>query len=103
MSQLFLVASAVLLWRSFGRDWASACMIAFVWAFGGAAGEALAAGQVGPLLMFLIVVALCCRRSQRGAGLALGFALKLFPGLLGLAVVFRSERRAVRSMISTGM
>jgi len=44
---------------------------------------------------------LCCQRSQRGAGVALGFALKLFPGLLGLAVVFRAERRAVRTMIST--
>jgi hypothetical protein len=103
MSQLFLVASAVLLWRSFGRDWASACLIALVWAFGGAAGEALAVGQVGPLLVFLIVIALCCQRSQRGAGVALGFALKLFPGLLGLAVVFRAERRAVRTMISTAL
>jgi hypothetical protein len=103
ISQLFLIASAVLLWRFFGRDWASACWIAFVWALGGAAGEALAVGQVGPLLMLLIVVALCCRRSQRGAGVALGFALKLFPGLLGLAVVFRGERRAVRTMISTAL
>lgn len=103
MSQLFLVASAVLLWRSFGRDWVSACLIAFVWAFGGAAGEALAVGQVSPLLVLLVVVALCCQRSQRGAGVALGFALKLFPGLLGLAVVFRAERRAVRTMISTAL
>jgi Glycosyltransferase family 87 len=62
ISQLFLVASAILLWRAFGRDWASACLIAFVWAFGGAAGETLAVGQVALLLMLSIVVALCCRR-----------------------------------------
>ena len=103
MSQLFLVASAVLLWRTFGRDWTSACWIAFVWGFGGAGGETLAVGQVGPLLTLLIVVALRCRGSQRGAGVALGFALKLFPGLLGLALVFRGERRAIRAMISTAL
>ncbi|MEI9976339.1 MAG: glycosyltransferase family 87 protein [Ignavibacteriota bacterium] len=56
VSQLLLIASAFLLWRRFGRDWASACWIAFVWGFGGAAGEALAVGQVGPLLVFLVAV-----------------------------------------------
>jgi hypothetical protein len=103
ISQLFLIASAVLLWRFFGRDWASACWIAFVWALGGAAGEALAVGQVGPLLMLLIVVALCYRRRQRGAAVVLGFALKLFPGLLAVAVLLRGERRAVRTMVSTAL
>src|ERR1019366_5374573 len=50
ISQLFLIGSAFLLWRSFGRDWALACWIAFVWAWGGSAAEGLALGQVGPLL-----------------------------------------------------
>jgi Glycosyltransferase family 87 len=39
----------------------------------------------------------------RCAGVALGFALKLFPGLLGLAIVFRGERHAMRAMISTAL
>lgn len=99
ISQLLLIASAILLWRAHGRDWASACWIAFVWAFGGAAAEALTVGQVGPVLMFLIVLALTCRHWRRGSAVALGFALKLFPGLLGVAVFLRGERRAIRAMI----
>lgn len=103
VSQLFLIAGAMLLWRRFGRDWASACWIACVWALGGAAAEALGVGQVGPLLMFLIVVALARRHRQRGAAVGLGFALKLFPGLLGVAVLLRGERRAVHAMIATAL
>jgi hypothetical protein len=100
ISQLFLIASAFLLWRRFGRDWASACWIAFVWGFGVAAGESLAVGQVGPLLTFLIVLALTCRQWGRGGAVALGFAVKLFPALLGAAVLLRGERRAIRAMIA---
>ena len=99
-SQLLLIASAILLWRRFGRDWPSACWIAFVWAFGDVAGEALGAGQLGPLLTFLIVLALTASRGRRGAAVALGFSLKLFPGLLGVAILLRRERHAVRSMIA---
>ncbi|HEY4365114.1 MAG TPA: glycosyltransferase 87 family protein [Bryobacteraceae bacterium] len=99
-SQLFLIASAILLWRRFGRDWSSACWIAFVWAFGDAAGEALGAGQVGPFLTFLVVLVLTASRRKRGAAVALGFAIKLFPGLLGAAILLRREKHAVRSMIA---
>jgi Glycosyltransferase family 87 len=101
ISQLLLIASAVLLWRRFGRDWASACCIAIVWSLGGAAAESLALGQVTPLLTFLIVVAGTCRKWQRGAAVAFGFALKLFPGLLGVTVLLRGERKAIRAMILT--
>lgn len=100
-SQLFLIAAAVLLWRRFGRDWPSACLIACVWALGGAAAEALAVGQVGLLLLFLIALAMTTRQGERGFTIGLGFALKLFPGLLGLAVLLRRERRGLRSMLIT--
>jgi hypothetical protein len=101
ISQLFLCGSAFLLWRSFGRDSVSACWIAFVWALGGAAEESLHLGQVGPLLLILLVVALTRRRWQQGTAVALGFAIKLFPGLLGVALLLRRERSAIRGMIVT--
>jgi hypothetical protein len=103
ISQLLLIAAAILLWRRFGRDLASACWIAIVWAFGGAASEALAVGQLGPPLAFLIVTALTSRTTTRGAAIATGFALKLFPGLLGVAVLLRRERRAICTMIAGGI
>jgi hypothetical protein len=103
ISQLFLIAAAILLWRRFGRDWASACWIAFVWGFGVAAGESLAVGQVGPLLTFLVVLALTCPQWQRGSAVALGFAVKLFPALLGVAILLRGERRASRAMIAVSI
>jgi hypothetical protein len=101
ISQMFLAAAAFLLWRSFGRDWASACWIAFVWALGGSAEESLALGQVGPLLVLVTVLAFTCRRWRQGAAVAVGFAVKLFPGLLGVALLLRRERTAVRGMILT--
>ncbi len=100
VSQLFMILAAILLWRRFGRDWASACWIAVVWGYGGAAGDALAVGQVGPLLLFLVVLSLTCREGKRGVAVALGFALKLFPGLLGVAVLLRRERVAIRSLLT---
>jgi hypothetical protein len=99
ISQIFLIAAAVLMWRAFGRDWAAACWIAFVWAMGGSATESLALGQVGPLLTLLVVLALTRDRWQQGAAIAVSFAIKLFPGLLGVAVVMRRERQAIRWMI----
>lgn len=99
LSQFFLIASAMLLWRRFGRDWPSACWIAFVWAAGGAADESLTRGQVGPLLTLLVVLAM----TGRSAAIGVGFAIKLFPGLLGVAVLLRRERRAIVAMLLSGV
>jgi len=68
-----------------------------------AAGESLAVGQVGPLLTFLVVLALTCPQWQRGSAVALGFAVKLFPALLGVAILLRGERRASRAMIAVSI
>jgi hypothetical protein len=98
LSQGLLIASAILLWWAFGRGWLSATWIALVWAKGGAAAEALGLGQVEPLLILLIVLALTNRSWLRSAAIGGGFALKLFPGLLGVAVLLRRERRGIQSM-----
>jgi len=87
-SHAFLLGSAWLVWRASGGGWIPACIVACIWAFGGAASENLGLGQVGPLLMLLIAMAL----TGAGAGIAAGVSasLKYFPGVLG--VVFALER-----------
>ena len=90
LSHAFLLASAWLVWRAAGRGWIAACVVAVIWAFGGAASENLGDGQVGALLMFLIAIAYT--GSSVGKGIAAGASacLKYFPGVLG--VVFALER-----------
>jgi hypothetical protein len=103
ISQVFLLASAILLWRTFGRDWSSACWIACVWAMGGSAEQGLGLGQVAPLLTFLVALALTRPRWQRGSAVALGFAVKLFPGLLAVAILLRREWSSVRTMFLSAL
>src|SRR5690242_4924244 len=57
LSHAFLLAAAWLLWRAAGRGRIALCSIAGVWAFGGAAGESLSLGQIGPLLVLVLVLA----------------------------------------------
>ena len=92
ISQLLMVAAAVLLWLGSGRDWPAACWIAFVWATGGSAEESLGLGQLGPLLTFLLVLAYLRRGWLLGAAVGCGFALKLIPGILGIGVAVRRRR-----------
>jgi hypothetical protein len=103
ISQLFLLASAILVWRAFGRDWPSAACIAFVWGFGSAADEALGLGQVEPLLILLLALALTLRHRARTVAIAAAFALKLFPGLLGAAILLRRDRRAIHTVLGCGL
>jgi hypothetical protein len=102
LSQLFLIAAAVLLWRSIGRDWPAACWIALVWALGGSAEEGLGLGQVGALLTLLLVCAIASRHRRQALSVGLAFALKLFPGILGIAVLLRRDRRTVSWMVAAG-
>lgn len=103
LSQIFLLATAVVVWRAAGADLAAAFWIGIVWALGNAATEALALGQIGPLLTLLVALALTRRGTLQGASVGAGFALKLFPGLLGFAVLLRRERRAIGWMFLSAL
>jgi hypothetical protein len=82
LSQVFLLSAAWLLWRASGRSRIALCCIASVWAFGGAAQESLNVGQIGPLLVFLIALALSQRERLQEAAVGIGFVLKYIPGVL---------------------
>jgi len=101
ISQLLMVAAAVLLWLGSGRDWPAACWIAFVWATGGSAEESLGLGQLGPLLTFLLVLAYLRRGWLLGAAVGCGFALKLIPGILGIGVAVRRCRPELVGMLAS--
>ncbi len=100
VSQVFLIAAAVLLWYRCGRDWAAARVIAFVWAIGDAGVEALGLGQTGPLLTLLLVVVYTETGWLQGAASALCFGVKLFPGIVALALLLRRERFALAGLVA---
>ena len=95
IEQVFLVAAGVLLWRRRGRDLAAACWIAFVWAVGGSAVEALGLGQMGPVLTLALTVVCTETGWLQGAAAVFCFAVKLFPGIVALGVALRRERAPV--------
>ena len=75
-SHACLLGAAWVMWRAVGRDWIAASAIAAVWAFGGAAGENFALGQVGPLLVLLLAMAYASSGHLQGGAIGAGFALK---------------------------
>jgi len=102
-SQACLLAAAWLIWRASGRDWIAACSIAFVWAVGGAAGENLGLGQPGSQLTLLLALAYTQREVRQAAAIALGVALKLIPGVLGVVFLLRRQWRALTVLAATGL
>jgi hypothetical protein len=97
LSQVFLLSAAWLLWRASGRSRIALCCIAGVWAFGGAARESLNVGQMGPLLVFLIAIALSQRERLQEAAVGIGFVLKYIPGVLSIALIL-NRRRALLTL-----
>jgi len=95
LSQVFLLSAAWLLWRASGRSRIALCCIASVWAFGGAAQESLNVGQMGPLLVFLIAIALSQRGPLQDAAVGIGFVLKYIPGVLAVALILNRRRALV--------
>ncbi len=95
VSQVCLLAAAVLIWRAAGRNWIAACCVAAVWAFGGAAEESLALGQIGPLLVLLLAIAFTQGPAAQGAASGLGLCLKYVPGVLLAGLVLERSWRAV--------
>jgi hypothetical protein len=90
LSHAFLLASAYKLWRRAGRKRYALCCIAIVWTFGGAANESLALGQIGPLLLLLLVLTLPRSSGARGVpsgdAAALKYPLLSRPRLFLLAI-----------------
>jgi len=98
-SQAFLLLGAFLTWRALGRDWVSACSVACVWALAGAAAENFVLGQLGPLLVLLLVLVYWRAAAAQGAAVAAGLSLKLLPGILSIVLLLRRDWRAVAVLI----
>ncbi|HLH44204.1 MAG TPA: glycosyltransferase family 87 protein [Bryobacteraceae bacterium] len=96
MSHAFFLASAYMLWRYAGRKPYALCCIAVVWAFGGAANESLALGQIGPLLLLLLVLTLPRSPEVRGLAAGAGAALKYMPALVAAPFMLARDWRALR-------
>jgi hypothetical protein len=99
-SQVLLLLGAFLTWRALGRDWVSACSVACVWAMAGAAAESFVLGQLGPLLVLLLVLAYWRAGATQGAAVAAGLSLKLLPGILAIVLLLRRDWRAVAVLIT---
>ncbi len=93
VSQACLLLAAWLTWRAIGRDWMAACIVAFVWALGGAAPESLGLGQPGPELTLLVAIAITQRGWRAAMAVATGAAIKLVPGVLAVGFLLRRQWR----------
>ncbi len=95
---LGLAAAGLLLVRILGRDRAAWLAVAALWALSGTVAENLVLGQVNPLLLFLVVLAWWGMSRDRAgvAAVAIGLAtaLKLWPGVLLVALALFHRRRA---------
>jgi hypothetical protein len=101
LSNACLLVAAWLLWRAIGRGRIALSAIACVWAFGGAAGESLSLGQIGPLLVLVLVFAYTRHSAPQGVAVGLGFALKYIPGLLAVPLILHRSRRALAAFAVT--
>lgn len=103
LSHACLLAAAWLIWRELGSNRLAGCVIAMVWAFGGAAGESLALGQVGPELALLLAAAYTLKRRGPGECVGTGFAVKLIPGVLCVIFALQRNFRAMVIAIVTAL
>ena len=102
-SQICLLAAAWVMWRRLGRDWLAACLVALVWAGGGAAGEALGFGQIGPPLTLVISSAYVWTGERLGVAAGFGCALKLIPGVLAMVPLLERQWRAFRLAVAAAV
>lgn len=100
ISHACLLAAAWLIWRHLGADRLAGCVVAIVWAFGGAAGESLQLGQISPELTLLLAAAYTLTPRLQGVSAGTGFALKVIPGVICLILALRREFRAVLAAIT---
>jgi Glycosyltransferase family 87 len=101
LSHACLLASAYMLWRYAGRKSHALWCIAIVWTFGGAANESLALGQIGPLLLLLLVLTLPRSPGIRGVAAGVGAALKYIPALVAAPLILARDWRALRWLVAS--
>jgi hypothetical protein len=95
MSHACLLAAAWLIWRHLGAGRLAGCIVAVVWAFGGAAAESLGLGQIGPELTLLLAAAYTLTPRLQGVCAGTGFALKPIPGVICVILILRRDFRAL--------
>jgi alpha-1,2-mannosyltransferase len=99
---LCLAAAGFLMVRILGSDRASLLTVAACWALCGTVAENLVLGQVNPILLFLVVLAWWDVSRGRGAvaagAVGLATALKLWPGVLLIALAILHWRRAAAGL-----
>jgi alpha-1,2-mannosyltransferase len=103
ISHACLLSAAWLIWRHLGGGRLAGCIVAIVWAFGGAAAESLSLGQIGPELTLLLAAAYTLTPRLQGASAGTGFALKLIPGVICLIFVLRRDIRAVLTAVTVAV
>lgn len=89
VSHACILGAAVLTWRALGKDRLAAVIVALLWACGGTLSENLALGQVNPLLLLLVAVAIYCESTLRSGALGAAIAIKLWPAALAPALYLR--------------
>jgi hypothetical protein len=95
LSQAALIGAALCLFRPLGGDGAALVALGALWSAAGTVPENLALGQMNPVLLLLIALAmrwLLSAPGRSGAALGAAAALKVWPGVLLLPFV-RGERR----------
>ncbi len=102
VSHACLFTAAWLIWRHLGADRLAGCVVALVWAFGAAAGESLALGQIGPELTVLLAAAYTLRRG-RAECVGTGLALKVLPGVLCGISALRRDFRGILGAAATAL
>lgn len=100
MSHACLLAAAWLMWRHLGGDRLAGCVVAIVWALGGAASESLALGQIGPELTLLLAASYTLTPRLQGTCIGTGLALKLIPGVVCAIFVLRRDFRAMLAAVA---
>ncbi|HSS52958.1 MAG TPA: glycosyltransferase family 87 protein [Thermoanaerobaculia bacterium] len=101
---LCLAAAGVLMVRILGSDRKAVLAVAACWALCGTVAENLVLGQVNPILLLLVVLAWWGASRGRGgvAAVAIGLAtaLKLWPGVLLIALAALHWRRAAAGLVA---
>ncbi len=100
LSHLFLAAAAWLLWRNTGQDQIATMSVVLTWSLCGTVAENLVLGQVGPLLLLLVVLAIAVPR-LRALCFGGAAALKLWPAILMFGDLIRGRWKQLAGAVAT--